>query len=365
VGEKTFTVKGCLYAQQNGLNKACAQVALRSLCATYLGDPDLTYRQINELAAPGETNFDPSKGLSSEQIAEVLEKLDIPYFDINYEATKDMRKAFPFQKIVYSGIESGCGSLLAFRLSGPDAKNEGHIIPCFGHTFNEDAWAPHADVMYFTVGETIKYVPSRSWMSSFIVHDDNLGANLCIPQGFLQNDKVGYAVELLPRGYVYPGAFAELVAADYFYSLLPAVYTKSFKNRWVRCLSHYVHDQRLILRTVPITAQDYLDFLGNAEDWENNRENENSLKDLQELKPEKLWMIEVSIPEVFSTNKRKLGEILLDAENPLSEMIDGASFVMARFPECYVFFDKVKKSGSSSFLTSPSSFKSHLPLLTR
>lgn len=116
---------------------------------------------------------------------------------------------------------------------------------------------------------------------------------------------------------------------------------------------------------MPITVKEYLKFLSEAEDWEHRRENPESLKDLEQLQPEKLWMVEVSVPEIFSTNKRKLGEILLDAENPLSEHLDGASFVMARFPESYVFFDKILKSDEPSFLITPSCFRSHVPLLTR
>jgi hypothetical protein len=364
-GDRDFTVRGCLYAQQNNLNKACAQVALRSLCATYLGDAGLTYRRINDLASDGDPGFNPADGLDSVKIAKVLKGLGIPFFDLNYLADPTLQKDFPYQKLVYSGIESGCGSLLAFKLSGPSAPDVGHIIPCFGHTFNEDAWGPHADVMYFTVGAQIAYVPSRAWTSSFIVHDDNLGANLCIPQSFVKDENAGYAVELLPRGYAYSGALAEIVASDYFYSLLPAVFNTGWGNLWVNRLIHYVNDQRLILRCVPITVKQYLEFLRSAEDWEHEKENIQSLEDLTALKPDKLWMVEVSVPEVFSTNKRKLGEILLDAENPLSDQVDGTSFVLARFPECYVFFDSISLTGQPSFLTSPSNFKSHLPLLTR
>ena len=363
-GQRHFSVTGSLYAQQNAISKACAQVALRSLCATYLNEPDLSFRKINDLASGGDPSFVPSAGLNSTQIAAVLKGLGIPYAEINYEANPSLREPFPYQKLVYSGVESGCGALLGFRLSGPAAPAVGHVIPYVGHTFNEDAWAPHADVMYFTVGKTIEYVPSRAWMSSFLVHDDNFGANLCIPQNFVHRDNVGYAVELLPRGYSYSGALAEIVASQYFYSLLPALFS-SGGNTWLRRLVDYVNQQRLILRCVPITLAAYVKALGNAEDWEGMKEDPTSITDLTNINADKLWMIEVSVPEVFSTNKRKLGEILLDAEHALSDKIDGASFVLARFPENYVFFSKVTPSGTPTFLTTPSKFRSHLPLLRR
>ena len=42
VGSQSFEIPGVLYGQQNGLNKACAQVALRSLCSLHLPLRELT-----------------------------------------------------------------------------------------------------------------------------------------------------------------------------------------------------------------------------------------------------------------------------------------------------------------------------------
>lgn len=367
VGGKEFSVRGSLYAQQNELNKACAQVALRSVCATYLGRPEITYREINSYAKERSSSFTPGTGLSTVQIAKVLEGFGIPYFELNYKAAPArLRNDFPYEKIIYSGIESGAGSLLAFSLSGPNAPSCGHIIPCFGHTFNEDAWGPHADDAYFKIGETIRYVPSRAWMSSFIVHDDNFGSNLCIPQAFVKPLNADYVVELLPKGYAYSETMAEIVAADYFYPILPVLLPKMPLNPWMRRLVEYVLNGKLILRCVAASKKSYLRALGKASDWEGNQERAESLDHLQQLSPDRFWMVEVSVPEVFSTNKRKLGEILLDAENPLSDRIDFTSFVLARFPESYIFFDKLDAStGEPRFLLTPSDLKSHVPLLTR
>jgi hypothetical protein len=328
-GNRKFSVQGCLYAQQDGLNKACAQVALRSVCATYLGRPGITYREINGYANAGAASFDPAAGLSTDQIPKVLDGLGIPYLELNYTADEALRSVFPYEKVVYSGVESGAGALLAFKLSGPSAPSVGHIIPCFGHTFNADAWAPHAEVAYFKIGDQIRYVPSRSWLSSFIVHDDNFGSNLCIPQAFVAPENASYVVELLPKGYAYSGALAEIVAAEYFYSILPKLAPGMTSNPWTRRLIEYVVNQKLILRCVAIDKKAYLKALGKATDWEGNRENKKSLSHLQHLTADRFWMVEVSVPEG------------------------------------YVFFDKLDPSGQPSFLITPSDFKSHLPLLTR
>ena len=48
------------------------------------------------------------------------------------------------------------------------------------------------------------------------------------------------------------------------------------------------------------------------------------------LTKERLWMIELSLPELFSANLRKVGEILVQAELLPAVDRDLASFVLAR-----------------------------------
>ena len=115
---------------------------------------------------------------------------------------------------------------------------------------------------------------------------------------------------------------------------------------------------------MPVSKAEYLASLAKSEDWENRKENRKSLADLEDLPVDTFWMVEVSVPEVFPTNKRKLGELLIDGTEPLASKIDGTSFVLARFPEAYVFFEKPTENGLPVFLTTPSGFKSHLPLMT-
>ncbi|MEP6668564.1 MAG: hypothetical protein ABJF10_05390 [Chthoniobacter sp.] len=222
LGGRQIHINGVLYGQQNGLNKVCAQVALRSLCATYLRDAELTYSKINQLAG-GTAKYTPHGGLDKNQIRSVLTGLNIPFFDFDYtelaESSKSPETQLPFQRIIYSGIESGTGALLGFTMSGPDAGGLRHIIHCYGHTFNADTWAAVADGDYFHVGEVIKHIPSDAWMSSFIAHDDNYGSNLCVPKTYLRADQANYALLLLPMGFHYNGIYAEAAGSYYFSSL--------------------------------------------------------------------------------------------------------------------------------------------------
>lgn len=364
--ERTVSVNGCLYAQQNKLTKTCAQVAIRSMVSTFLGNNDLSYRRINQAVSALYPGFNPADGMTNNEIADALQELGLNVLPMDYgqleAAYPDIRDMVPYQKVVYSGIESGCGAMVAFELSGPTAPPVGHVIPFFGHTFNEDSWAATGGPAYFQYGENIRYISSRTWLSSFLVHDDNFGANLCVPQSFLNRDHVSCVFEILPTGWACSGVEAEVAAADYFYSILPNL-PPSAEVPWLRRLWDYVANQRLILRHVPISKKRYMEHLRSMEDWEFRKESVTTLEAFESaVSGEKFWMVEVSVPEVFPTNKRKLGEILLDASTPLSSETDGISFILARFPGAFVFFDQLDSNGDPTFALSPSDIRSHVPL---
>lgn len=352
VGGHPFNIVGSFYCQQNGLNKACAQVALRSACAVYLKDPDLSYSRINRLAiAPGYP-VTPGKGLNVVQIQQVLSALDIPHFAIHYPsqaAKRKFRYRLPYEKLLYSGVESGAGALLAFSMGGPKAGNVGHIVPIIGHTFNEDTWAPNAEGDYFKIGKKIRYIPSESWLTNFIAHDDNFGSNLCIPKKFVERKHADFVVALRPRGFDYPGFIAEFVASDFFYSLLPQLDIGN--NPWMRRMQSYVKGMKLILRTVALRKVDYIDHLRQIDDWEGRREGNESIKLIEKFLPETMWMVEVGLPDLFSTNKRKLGEILLDASRTYAKKKDYSFFVLARLPGCYAFFQRLDGHKHPCFVT--------------
>jgi len=99
------------------------------------------------------------------------------------------------------------------------------------------------------------------------------------------------------------------------------------------------------------------------EDWEGRKESESTINAFEtSVSVDEFWMVEVSVPEVFPTNKRKLGEILLDASKPLSPETDGRSFVLARLPGAFVFFENLDAQGDPTFALSPSALLSHVPL---
>jgi len=367
IGDTKFAVQGLMYCQQNGLNKACAQVALRSLLSRLLPGDDIGYRQLNSLAQ----SHNPADGLTPQQMRAVLNGVGVEFNDIDYEEEERhnsaVRADVPFQNFLYSVIEAGCGGLLGFSMSGPQATPSRHIIPFFGHTFNKDTWAPDADVAYFNIGGGVGYVPSSSWTSSFIGHDDNFGPNFCVPRLYVRPKQVQYVVELRKNGVQYGGLIAEAQALQYLYSICKYL---NNENAWSRRLTYYAdpHIQRVILRTVCIKRSIYLQHLAVLEDGTGNKENPELPRRLESFLPDTIWMVEVSIPQLFPANERKIGEILLNAakERDVSKncasKIDFSLFLMARMPAEYFFLSEANQR-EPSFARIPSKLTSHVPLM--
>jgi hypothetical protein len=100
-------------------------------------------------------------------------------------------------------------------------------------------------------------------------------------------------------------------------------------------------------------------------DWRWNRESRPFLDAFRTYLSSHLWVVEISLPELFPINRRKLGEIVLDATFPPKANRDYKTFQFARFPGSYFFIKRVRKDGAPEFLSLPSSIKSHTPLLLK
>lgn len=365
VGDRRFGIPGVLFCQQNTMNKACAHVALRTLLSRFLPTGDISYEEINRIAlGHAAADWEPSHGLDVAQIRAVLNEYKIGFRDIDYAQFPDLVESAPFQKFVYAGVESGLGALLGFELSGPALQeSRRHIIPFYGHTFNQDTWAPDADSAYFHIGEGLGYIPSENWTSSFLGHDDNFGPNYCVPRLYVRPEQVRYVVELFQPGVQYSGVTAEALALAFLYSVIPQVDPRG--NRWLERLRLWASNQKAVLRAQALNKREYINHLRNLRDWEDHSEQAGFYDLLQDRLPEMLWMIEVSTPQLFPANERKLGEIILDAGRILgsdSKLIPFDMFLFARFPSLYFFGRDIDQAGRPRFTTTPSTLISHTSL---
>ncbi len=364
LGQEKHRIRGLLYAQQNALNKTCAQVALRSLISRVIGR-DVSYREINDFARTKSSGtFKPSNGLGVPQIQAVLDGFKIRFRDFDYNIPAERyrskeRKRHPYQKYVYAGVECGIGALVGFRM----LNDQRHIIPFYGHTFNKDTWAPDADRAYFRVTDRLGYIPSEYWTSSFLGHDDNFGPNFCVPRLYVQPAQVEYVVELLKPGIQFGGAQAEALAIQ----VLDAVCSRmgSSQNKWLDRLAGYTDpkDGSIVLRAISMDKERYARHLSSERDWLNNSEDSQLVDILKQLMPEKLWVVEVSIPQLFPANERKLGEIVLNGGLRISSGKKNHShFVFARLPGRY-FFPDPGPSARNGFVQWGSRLLSHTPVI--
>jgi len=339
VANKSFQISGLLYCQQNTLNKACAQVALRSLLSRILPEGDISYRRINEIAETINPGFDPGKGLDVQQIRRIFIELGLRFNDVDYSQYEaQQRRELPYQKYAYAGLESGGGALVGFRLTGRELREEAkHIIPIYGHTFNKDTWVPNADISYFRIGEGVGYVPSESWTSSFIGHDDNFGPNFCIPRLYIENDKVDYVLEIFRPGVCYGGIQAEAIALNILYSILPSL---GGNNKWISRLVQWTKKQQIVFRAQAVSATEYVNHLRALIDWDGRTEQPELCKLFLQEMPAFVWAVEISTPQLFPANERKLGEIILDATQTLNLQDDTGIFnvfMFARLSGIYLF----------------------------
>ncbi|MEI6083137.1 MAG: hypothetical protein WCS70_02425 [Verrucomicrobiota bacterium] len=349
VAGRLFKVAGYMYAQQNGVTNVCAHVALRTAAARFHKDGDMLYREMNQLVGIDHVARTVADGLDTKQMVQILEASGARCFAGDYsKPTAGTRP--PFQKFLYGSIESGYPAIIVFATT--DASGSYHAVPVYGHTFSEDTWVPDADFSYFKIGTGTQYIPSESWLSMFIAHDDNWGSNFCIPRHYLSPQSalvgtstsvpptaaVAYVIGTFPRQVKVNSIVAEAVGADYLFTIHPQLPTDG--NPWSQRLREYANTNRLILRPLLVEAGDYQKHLTRVRDWDGSAIRTDLLAALRTSLPsEKVWMIELSVPNLFSANKRKVGEVLLRAEVSASPKRDFSNFLLARLPGYFALYD--------------------------
>ncbi len=331
---KIFSIKGNIYCQQNDLTNVCAHVALRTCISMVEGFNDFSYREMNRILKAKGFPHGVGEPLSIVQIKTVLDSLGIKYSDQWYPLTGEQPNV-PFQKYLYASVESGYPALLGFTFGGAS----GHIIPVIGHTFNEDTWVPNAETSYFTIGKDTRYVPSELWVSSYICHDDNFGSHFCLPRQYMSKNSELFVIAIKPKQVKYDAINAEAIAVDYLYSIAVNMIPNEV-NRWLRRLREaiLIKSGWVVLRTIFMSGKEYIDHLRGSKGWQDEIIDPKVLDVLENGLKGYYWVVEISLPELFPANRRKLGEIVLNAEVELSKELDLSTYVLARLPGQFYFF---------------------------
>lgn len=294
-GGVVHSVPAAYFCQQNGVSTICSHSAVRTLVNTMTG-AKVSARWLNEL-----WSYDPeARRVTTLQVAEALREFGLRSVSYDPAKSPDGRdKSWDLPALL---ADSGSASLLILADGGTE-----HVIPVLGHTINSDEWHPIGAKLFKKGQEDVS--SSSLWTDHLVVHDDMLGPYYCLSKaGLLPGRdapvKPKLAMAILPAGVHVSPIQAEDFARQILGILIKEVEAESFgRGRWWRHLADC--RERRVFRTTLISRTDYLSTLP-------ERPTATEKKALLAASlPERMWMAEISVPNVFLANKAKLGEILL------------------------------------------------------
>jgi len=345
-----FEVSGALYAQQNKKTFFCAHVALRSVLSCILPKGDISYYEISQLAGTRD-------GLTEDNIDQVFTGLNVPFRKVIFQPCPHNSKCQfvpspSYIRELYGFTESTCPVLLGFE----STNGNGHIVPVFGHTFNEDSWVPPSNQVYFQKN-TFRFFSSEQWLSSHIIHDDNFGPYYCLPRQFLSQENFRSLYGINFRKPALYSVEAEAAAIDLFKQIAAEIKERPHDDPWMDIFLVFTGANRLILRSIYLSKEKYRKHLQNSLQGHIHAQ----WQKIAPILPDHFWMVEASMPELFSVSRKKFGEIILavDVNNN-----DEASFNLCfiRLPNCAIVRDKDNNTLWSSWPSWQLPTRGHTPI---
>jgi hypothetical protein len=323
---------GSFFCQQNDLTHVCAHAALRmgiNSSPAYAG-AKLTNKDINDNLGIDHSNAQGKRvgkygtetgfGLETTHIDTIVRTIGWR----SHIAEFDSKTEIAYADFIYPIIESGCPTIL-----GVHSPKTGHVLSVLGHTLNTDRWSPEARQSYGLFPDA-PHISTTAWTDHLIVSDDNYGMYSTFPTETIvpKNNPNLYAVlaiGLMPTDVTISGYGAEQSAAGWATKLIHL--TKPVEgNRWFRMLQNEPN-QKLVCRTLLSEKKDYISFLGSVIDSQGNKVSPAEIAALQNSLPDRFWVTEISVPNLYTGNKRKLGDILTPAKGTEQEFLTGAMSV--------------------------------------
>jgi hypothetical protein len=324
---KELSIPGSFFSQQNGFTSVCAHAALRMAInsSPTLDAAKLTNKYIND--SLGIKNHNPNGGLSIEQIETVVSKLGYKFHSANFSENTQIE----YDQFIYPSLESCFPVILGIEGYNPQVgKYIAHVVSALGHTINSDRWTPEAKCGYCNY-PIQDYIPSASWCDHFIISDDNYGMFGTLPTEVIRNFivptknlnlHVSMALSILPNDVLLRGYEVEQRAARIAHILINNS-KLSPPNIW----HNRMKGNNLVLRTLLQTKEQYSDFI---------RKNAHNMtakqKQCFDNLPKYVWVTEVSLPNIYTGNKHKLGDVITRANSTEEEHKNGKSLALAWFP---------------------------------
>ncbi|MFH1885001.1 MAG: hypothetical protein ABIL62_20090 [Planctomycetota bacterium] len=324
-----LNAKGFPFIQQDGQLGRCAQASLFMLdrfLAPRFGRKAHFVSEIVELANKvTETKSEiPAEGLSPVQISRVLK--EIGYNPLVYYYGDKIQSRFSPERVIYHYMESEIPIIIGFR-----AEAGWHALTVIGHSFEPDMWWALAKGEYYGGPPSGgQYHCSTTWIENFIVHDDNLGPYMTLPKWFIWSKaKDGLMVIVpLPLNVNVQGEDVEIYAQrmvsdpeilNWMANISETDVGKQTKE-WEQVFWEHLSNKDLVLRTCLVDSKKFKECYV-----------ADHLKTFYKSlhMPDKIWLTEVSIPELFCQFRFRLGEVITDSTTSVRF---GHSFLAVHLP---------------------------------
>lgn len=344
---RQFDVAGFYYCQQNSFTHVCAHASLR-MALTSATNARVTPDYVNKLLgiAP------PCDGLGLGEFVRVIEDqgkcAEVIRCQVLNKKTKKYKSVLSretYISVLASIVESGSKALLTFSTAkdgngtgasaGPD-----HVVFVYGHTRHSDEWHPQAIAAY-AGPKSAPYYPASSWIDHFLIHDDNFGPYYTLSSSALEFKKEVTAHTIIAIRDIRIGTasqFAEANAASQLANALPSLAAMG-SGRWFDYLTG--GPQKLVLRTILMEKGKYLAHLKRSRGHDGTRMDAAEIAPFKRL-PDRFWMVEFSLPPLFTGNHSKLGEAIVSVDK-LAETPDDATILALRLPSLSLVRDAREK----------------------
>lgn len=360
-----FHIYGTYFCQQNGITNVCSHA---SLCMTINnndlpGTDQVSCEDVNKALKIDHSKkmFENGGGLQLPQIVNYLESLGLELDVFSFFDNPNV----DYAEHAYRYMEGGLPTLLVFSTKPGQSL---HIVPIVGHTLNSDMWRPEAEYIYSGFFEALNYRPSSTWVDHFIIHDDNYGMYSCLPVDSLRRTtlpkydtsfRAFYTIAIKPKEVKASPLVAEISAVQVLTNILQNTPLQNGSNSlWINelLLSSKRHSMApLTARTSLVSKGEYHKNLA-FKDFEGNEFSATDKALMMSLLPNTFWLCEITLPDLYTANKTKLVDVIINCENPINHLQEGiAARVFVRLPGFII--------GGNNVLAT--NVNSHYPLFRR
>ncbi|QHO77781.1 hypothetical protein ACH79_39445 [Bradyrhizobium sp. CCBAU 051011] len=311
-----YAVARAYYCQENDVSRGNVQAALRIAIRSIEGISSVDDDKLSKAAHP--------KGI----VDVIVKTLKNRGYGYNLYEIDGVTSADEVWTAICSFIESGNPPLLV--VSGK--RNQSRIIPVLGYTLNTDEWHPDGSMSH--PKRQSGWFSSSQWIDHVVIHDTVLGPYFCMSRAWLAEQLSRAAnAGMKPRLVIAPiwtpqvkvsPVYAEQLAGQYLDIWVRRVAeVNAGTGRWWDYLCQ--NGSNVVLRTTFISSQDYQVHLQKLDDkiqsrgesvatWISPGGGEPlSFRSFMNSLPANFWICEISMPQLYGGNRKKLGEILIDS----------------------------------------------------